>query len=335
MKFNKKHIILIGLVIIIASALFLYNKKSKTTETDKASIIAPSKPVIKSDIEGKFKVENSLNEGDFNFPKTLPTITYINKLIDIEFATNLKNSLGINEDFLEFNDTFEGKKFIANSDTNYLVVTPKTNIIKYGLANADFDKILDKGYKDEDFVDIATNFLIDNSLFDKNQILYSTIKYLKRSDRSEGLEESKRDEAEIIAVSFNYLSNKYEIANDFSTKSPIYVEMTRDGRIFNSEIKLVNEIKVGITEYPVKNYQEFISTIDESKLISLGGDYFSVSDLKSIDDIKQMSLKSIKIAYYDNGKTDEYLQPVFVIEADVTIKDSASDTAILYLPAYK
>lgn len=332
MKLNKKYIFLVAGFVIIIIYFFIYSKNNN--KNSDVSII-PLKPTIKTNLEGTININNTFPKTEYTFPSKLPTITLIKKNIDNTFANNIKIKLGISEDIQEFSDSFEGKKYFVNSKDKYLVITPKTAIFKYGLSVSDFPNVNDKKLSDEDFANIAEKFVIDNALYKSDQIKFLNIQYLKKSILSEGLEKSKREEAEVFAVSFTFISNNYEIANNYSVKAPIYIELLKNGEILNSEIILLEDVKIGITEYPIKSYQEFIDNLSYSKIISIEGDYYSVSDIKSLKEIKEVSINNVRVAYYDEGKNDIYLQPIFIISANIKIEGTPSNRAILYLPAFK
>lgn len=332
MKVNKKYIFLATIFIIIVVSFFIYSKiNNKTSDVN----ITPSKPIIKTNLEGTISINNTFPKSKYTFPNKLPTITLVKKNIDGLFVENIKTKLGISEGIQEFTDSIEGKKYFTNSKDKYLVITPKTAILKYGLSTSDFPIVNDKKYNDEELANFAEKFVTDNDLYKLDQIKFLNIQYLKRSNLSEGLEKSSREEAEVFAISFTFTSNMYEIANNYSVKAPIYIELLKDGEILNSEVTLLEEVKIGITDYPIKSYQEFIDSLSQSKIISLEGDYYSVSDIKSIKEIKEVLVDSVRIAYYNEGKNDIYLQPVFIIYASIKIEGSSSNKAILYLPAFK
>jgi hypothetical protein len=332
MKINKKIIII--LIIIISVFLFWFIS-SKEDKDNLNKIIVPLKPTIDTKFGGVIEINNTYDKSRFLFPENLPTITLIKKNVDKAFVQKIKNRLNISEEIQEFNDSIEGLKYFANSKNNYLIVTPKTAVLKYGLSTSDFPIVNSKKLNDDEFINIAENFIDDNEIYQKNQLSFSNIQYLKRSLLSEGLETCRRDEAEIYAVSFSYNSSQYEIANNYDIKAPIYVELLKNGEIYSTEILLIEDYKQGITNYPIKNYQEFSDRLKQSKLMLLEGDYYSVSDIKSSEDIKEILVNNVKIAYYNEGGDDNYLQPIFIIEASITIKNSASNKAVLYLPAYK
>ncbi len=332
MIINKKYIFIITIIVVIIVSLFIYFKRSdKTLDTT----IIPLKPAIKTNLEGSIDINNTFSKSKYIFPDKLPTITLIKKNIDSLFIENFKNKLKIDESIQEFTDSIEGKKYFVNSEDKYLVITPKTSILKYGLSSSDFPIVNDKKFSDEEFTNLAEKFVVDNDLYKQDQIKFLSIQYLKRSMLSEGLEKSDKENADVFAVSFTFISNNYEIANNYSVKAPIYIEFLKNGEILNSEITLLDNVSTGVTDYPIKNYQDFIDNLKLSKVILLGGDYYSVSDVKSAKDFKEVEIESVRIAYYDEGKNDIYLQPIFIIDANIKIEGASSNKAILYLPAFK
>lgn len=328
----KKKYILILIPLFVVILIFIYfRQKNKNSVIE----ITPSKPTIKNNLEGEIKIDTDFEKSKYTFPAKLPTLTFVKKSIDRTYFESIKNKFGIEEDVQEFNDTFEGIKYFVNSKDKFLTATPKTAIIKYGLSTIQFHSVEDKKYTDEELAVLANAFVTNNGFYRTDQISFLNIQYLKRSASSEGLEKSNRNEAEVFGIGFNYSSNDYEIADNYSVKAPIYIEVLKNGEIFNSEIILIEDLKNGITEYQIKNYQEFINSLNQSKIISLEGDYYSVSDIKSINEIQKVSINSVRIAYYDDSKKDNFLQPIFIIDANIQIKGSSSNKAVLYLPAYK
>ena len=336
MKINKKYIFLasIFIIVIVVSFLIYYKNRSETSNIK----ITPSKPTIKTNLEGTINIDNinkTFPKSKYSFPSKLPTMTLDIKKIDNIFVNNIKIKLGISEEVQEFNDSVEGKKYFVSSKDRYLVVTPKTAVLKYGLSTSDFPSVNDKKISDEGFTNIAEGFITNNELYKTDQIKFLNIQYLKRSVLSEGLEKSDRESAEVFAVNFTFVSSDYEIADNYSVKAPIYIEFLKNGEILNSEITLLDRVSLGVTDYPVKDYQDFIDSLKLSKVISLSGDYYSVSEVKSVEDFKEVEVENVRIAYYDEGKNNIYLQPIFIIDANIKIEGSSSNKAVLYLPAFK
>jgi hypothetical protein len=329
---NKKFIsVFIILIITISFVLFiLLNNKNKTS----VSSIVPSKPVIQGGLQGNFSEKATFNKLDFNFSKTLPVLNITLKEISKDYVFDLKNRLNFNNELTEFNDIKEGIKYYVNSDNYSLVTTPKTSKIKYAFSPTIFPEANDLELSDEALKSNALNFINENLLNTNNILAPSNIIYLKRNIKGGGFEKTTREEAEIFQVNFSMLSNNnYQIVNSYSANPSTFVQLLKNGNIYYFETILFQEIREGLTNYPLKNMDDIKNNINEAKLVNVFGDYLSISEI-SIKNIDKIEINDIKIAYLLEEKNNDYLQPIYLLYGNIEISGSSANNAILYIPAF-
>ncbi len=296
--------------------------------------VTPPRPSISSSIAGKLPIEILVKKDDFDFPTTLPLLNISKGRLDRNIVLEFSNKLGLGENIEEFEDINEGIKYYTNSDKYFLVATPKTSMLQFGLSSNEFPNVVKKALTDEDVSRIATEFVVKNGFYSRDQIQNSPVKYYRRANVGEGLEASDRGSAEVFQVGFILKSADYEILSSFSTNSLISVQMLPDGQIYNAEILLVGEPQKGITEYPLKRYDDLAANLNEARLISLYGDYISPSDTK-IQNITSLKVEKIRLAYLLEEGKENFLQPIFLLEGPASIISSSVNYATLYMPAYK
>lgn len=328
----KRKIILIALLILaILAVAFIFIKTRKIEET---TLINPPHPELPNYISGKLPIEFLVQKEDFTFPAELPSLSISKRIIDKDTVTEFVTKLNLNGNIEEFEDINEGIKYYVNTDEHFFIATPKTSIVKFGLAVSDFPQTINKSLTDPELTQIATSFLIENNFYSEGQIKPLPVSYLKRSNTSEGLESATRETAEVFQVGFLFQALEYEILTTYSAQPLIYVQILPNGKIYNMEVLLISNIQKGITEYPLKTYEDVTANTGEAKLISLYGDYISPIDI-TIKDITSLQVDKIRLVYLLEQGKEDILQPIYILEGPVKITGSSVDTAALYMPAYK
>jgi hypothetical protein len=250
-------------------------------------------------------------------------------------VVKIKNSLSIDSGIEEFTDVDEGVKYFLNTDDAFLVITPKVSKIKYGLHRLPTNLKNELSISEDQIKNIALAFLNDK-LLNNNFVLPNEILYLKHSINSEGFEKTNNNsEAVVYQVNFTPASaQNYKIVTSRSENPTTFVQITKSGEIYYAETTLFDEISKSPSNYPVKGFGDIQDSSNDFKLINLSGDYLSVLEI-SISNIKKIIINDIEVVYFWDQKVDSFLQPIFILNADIEISGSTANKAIFYLPAFK
>jgi len=326
---NMKKKMAVIFIFLIISFLF-YNLLNKNKNKERTREIIPQKPSIENGLQSDFSKVVRFKNRSFTFPENLPLINIRYKKFDLDFVNEVKNKLNISENINEF----KGIKYYINSNDHFLVATPSKSKIIYGFSGNVFPNIKNILLSDEELQNKAITFLENNSLNINNFFKVSDIKYLKRNADNTDIENTDKEKAEMLQINFSLInSSNYSIVNSYSENPSTFVQILRNGEIYYLEAILFDEIKEGLTNYPLKTFNDIKNNINEAKLIDIFGDYLSVSDI-NIKDINQIEVDSIKIVYLLEEKNRNYLQPIYLISGNVEIIGSTANQAILYLPAF-
>ncbi len=325
--------ILIGLIAVFLLAVFYLIYISRLNK-NKVAVLTPPAPDIQSSLIGKLPVKLSVKKDEFKFPKALPILSFSKRNISKANAQNLAQNLKIQGQIEEFEDISEGVKYYASDDSYFLVITPKSSIIKYGVSSGLLPAVPRKILSEEDLKNLALSFFLNNGFYGENQVKPMGVRYLKRSSLNEGLEKAELSSAEVVQVDFSFSSEDYQVFSQYSVNPLIFVQLLPNGEIYYSEAVFSSSVQKGFSDYPLKTFEDIASSLSEAKLINLSGDYISISDL-SIKDIQELDIQTIRLAYLlEDGKEDS-LQPIFILEGPAKISGSSANKAILYMPAFK
>lgn len=335
----KKILKILAILIALISFVFLIyisTKRSNTNESQKQFIIPPK---VEGAIEEKLKINSQIIKSDFSgFPKSL---RYLKQTRMMPFTNKESNQVASNLELnvfpSEINDVKNGKFFIWNSSNYSLFIYPQIRKIKYAPATNPVDKInnsIDKQLPDQSYISLATSFLSEKFNLDRNLLKFSNFVYLKPNEGFELYNKSNKENSKIVQLNFYYSEAEYPIFTTNAQDSQIYIQYTKDGEVLNCEVSLFSEYKPAEIEYNIKNFDEFNSTLSEAVLVNLKNSNLNLPDIKPTD-ISDVQIKGIKLVYLQNNLTDEILQPVFLLDGDLSLKGENSRTeAIFYLPSY-
>ena len=110
-------------------------------------------PSIPRQFKEELPVKSSLEEKEFDLPSRAPLLEVSPVLIFKEEASEIAIKLDFIGEPLTIKDFREGTKFIWSNETFFLVVTPSTSTIKYGLNNL-ITTVPNKKLSDDDLANI-------------------------------------------------------------------------------------------------------------------------------------------------------------------------------------
>lgn len=327
---RKRIILILIFVVVILTSYFYFVSKTKPISTT-----SPQKPKLPSYITGQLPIEISFKEEDFDFPSSLPTLSLSKRNITRDLAIGISQGLGIASPIQEFKDVNEGIKYFVNDGQHFFMATPRNSTVKYSMSAIEIPTTINKNISDNELANIATDFLIKNGFYSKEQVKPLPVLYYKEgSHPEEGLIETSKSSAIVFQVSFVFNSSKYEIVTETAGSEQIFVQILPDGRIYNAEVLLIDNIQESQTSFALKAYQDLVNNIGEATLISLSGDLITPSELK-LTDIVSLKIEKIKLAYYLEPNKENLLLPIFLLEGPAVIKGSSANSATLYIPAFK
>lgn len=334
---NKKTIkkIIFAILIVALSVVFLAFQKEKT-QRQKNNYINPKIYYPSDSAEIKTKIELNLQKDNFNFPQKIPYLIKGQIGMTKEDAQKIASNLGFDKNPIEFEDVLEGKILIWNGENYDLTINLKSSKIRYYFNSNPIEKIeraQNKQLKNEDFVSIAKNFLKEKIGIPEDKIYFTNITFLKPEKDNELFIETNQENSKVFQVNFSQKINNIVVLNIAPTQFLYYVQILKDGEILNSEINLIDKIeKNNSTFIKIKNYEEVLSTIQQSKLISLDGGNINIPDIPT-DYIKSSTIEKIELAYLLDNPKNNTLPPVFILSGKAETKDGREIKAIFYLDA--
>lgn len=333
MKLSRK-ILTFGLFLLFISGLVLLGAlrqekeqiaKPSSTKTTNINFPKESKSNLSMKVNNNSKLQT---------PTTLPQISIKLKEIDKNESTEIAEGLGFSNEMKSLEDYREGIKYLWSNEKTHLLVTPNKSYFRYGM-NQFPTNTEDKKISDNDIKSIAFNFVTDKFNLDKNKIEISSISYYKLAQKSEGFSETTKDESQLFHIDLIYKDIGYPVLTTIPKFQVIYVEILPNGEIYTACAYIIDEINKSQEDYAVKSFDDIKDSLDEAHLISVENDYIYLIDIDQ-DDIKNIDVEKIEVGYYfDDINMDTTLQPIFLLEGEVEIKDSTADWAKLYMPALK
>jgi len=336
-KKKIKTIFILVIVVFTTLIVFLFYKK-ETPKLEKNLSPFPNID-LPSYIENKYNISFDRKNINFIFPKELP---YLEKQIlpplTKDEAYLIATRLGFNNDPLDVKDALKGEILIWNSESNFLTITLRERKIKYGPNYNPIEKINDvinKNLSEEEMFNIAQNFLKEKFVSYIINPSPSSLVYLRFEEGLELFQETEKENFQIIQFNFNDGDYIYPILTSNPQATNIYVQLLKDGTVINMETTLLSKITESSQKFPLKNYDEIIAEASNAKIVSINNGNENLSDIKS-EDIKNISINNINIAYYLEKQSDEYFQPIYVLEGNVLLKNIPQELPIsLYLTAFK
>jgi hypothetical protein len=334
---SKKLIIIGGFIFVIITGIFLvlqFLKKEEIIKPVKETTIERSTE-IPNYVTGKLPVKIEEEKTEFSIPvNEAPLLDYTLKGIDKNFAESVAASLGYQGQSQEITDVLEGIKYVWYDPESYLWITPSKAQIRYGqnkFSNVD----VDKGFSDEELSNIAVNFIQNNIKVDED-IEVTSVDYLKQAKVKEaGFIDTNRDEAVLFQVNITYSGIDSPILTTSPTHPTVFVQIKRNGEVYKAEAYLFSSHSFSDKKYTLKSKEDILNSLDEAKLMGVKNVYLNLNDLRA-SRIEEINIEKVHLAYFFNDSTlDTPLQPVFMLEGPIIIKNTTADYARLYMPALK
>lgn len=338
-KLNFKKIIVLIFIILLGITLVWFITKFKSQskkQKDQSQVSIQPKIEIKQQYKGKPTITLSFKKDSFNFPRKLPLLEIEKETkLDENLIKEIAKKLGFVTNFTVIDDPIDGKTYFWSNEENVLFVYSKSKTIRYSSKKK--ESYINKQLSGNDILALAQNFITKNNILEKDSFQLDNVTFLKKTQKNKeyegGYQKTIKEEADLYQVDILPKDIHYKIIKTNSTETTSYIQMTPDGSVYSFQITLIN-LKKGITEYKIKNYEEFESKINESKIIELKGGFYLLSELEE-SFIQNINIENVEIAYLMDFPKNNYLIPVFKLSGKATIKASEQEAiATLYLPAF-
>lgn len=334
MKNKTKYILLLLVIILLISfIIYFFTRNQSTFIEDKENfLLSLPEPSIHQEYRGKTKVKLEIKESEYKFPSKLPLLERQSTIeITPEDVMSLSSRLGFEDKPIISEDQTKGNIYIFNSSTNSLIVTLQMGSIKYTPNKQARDIItnaINKQLTDKNIIEIAKNFLLDKIEIPNNNLTHVDTFYLTLNKTLESYQQTSKEAAVLYQLNFSPTYQKLPLITSNPLNTPYTVQIIRDGEILNSEIVFPPTYKTTNTQYKIKNYDQFLSRINEAYLVSLNDSNVNLPDLGE-NEVKEITITEVKLAYLLDDINSQVLQPIFILEGTTSLDFKT----ILYLPA--
>ena len=334
MKKKYKYIlILFFIILLIVFIIYLFTKNQDSFIDDKEKFLSSlPEPNVHQEYKGKTELKLELSESEFEFPSTLPLLEKQSTIeITPDNVTSLSSRLGFVDKPIISEDQIKGNTYIFNNSTNSLIVVPRIGNIKYApnkQAESIIANAINKQLTDKNITNIAKDFLLDKIEIPNNNLTHVNTIYLTLSKTLESYQKTSKEAAVLYQVNFSPIYQKLPLITLNPLNTPYTVQVMKDGEILNSEIVFPPTYKITNTKHRIKNYNQFLSSLNDAYLVSLNDSNVNLPDLDE-DKVEEITITKVKLAYLLDDIDNQIIQPIFVLEGTT----SSNLNAILYLPA--
>lgn len=317
---------ILAVFLIVAVLFFLFSKKKSSVKEEKLNVSLPA-------ITGAVNVKA---EYLFNLPKdlSLPTTApLISQEVSLDWSLDDIKKIASNFDFskkpIVFNDTILGKTYLYTEGPVSLTLYPSAKIVRFSEHVQPSQK---KGLTDEDYVEIAKSFVNKISL--KNIYELSFINYLNTGYSSERYSFSDKESSNTVQVNLSPVAENIKIITKSPDTSLATVTMDKAGNITKTEIRNLDKLIYSEQKYKLKDLEQIKNSTAGFILMSLDNGYYP--DLNQIkDDITNVNITSIELAYFYNYEEKTYIQAVFLIRGTAKMKNVQKEVNVsFYYPAF-
>ena len=338
---KKTIIIFFTLLFLVFIGAFIYrgfsDKRGGGEDVDITTPRVVKPPNLPERLEGDPSAQVDENIA-FNIPQNAPLLLAKTQTINEEGAENIALSLNFSSKITKLDDVYEGTKFAWATNDHYLWITPKKSHISYGMN--EFEKVTSSASLSTDqLTEIAFNFLDSKFKIDRNRLISTNITHFNYSTTpGVSFVESNPQTADLHQVDFTFTEAEIEIFTSLSTNPIVYVLILPNGEIYKSEAYIFEQITKSEDNYDLKNLSDVKNTLSDAELISLENDYININDLSG-SDIQSLDIRNINLGYFLDTEVitsfSNTLQPIFILEGDVQVRNSSANYAKLYMPAIR
>lgn len=326
---SKKIVVIIIGVFLIVVVFFYFIKQ---TGAPKETSPLPVKPSIPNYLKGSINVNSSVARENFVFPEKLPLVL-IEKtatLTEDQVLQTATKAGFLSKNYIVADDLTKGKTYIFREKGESLTVYTKEGGVVYVSGSTPSSSSV--SISDENLISTAEVFLKEKFFSENEGLYFSSIYYLREEE--EGFSEVERSSANVFKVNFSPIDSKIKFVEINPLGSIISVWLDPLGQIIKSEVKKVSQARFSLEEVPIKSYDEFITTLYESIIVSLGDGSVFPGDLPE-GAVQNINIKNVEVVYFSGTGSENFFQPVFLLKGDAEVKSFGLLPVTLYLPAIK
>lgn len=324
---TRKKLLIISAIIIVIAAVFFTASKTKPLPKPPGFIQEPSIP---KQLQGDINLTPKFTEKDFNFPKVaaLLTIEKATPFTESE-ANSFGSEFGFSSQPDKVEDIVDGATYIWNNIDSSLIVYSKSRKIEYSLN--EIPSAANKQLSDDLIKNTAFEFLQEKDLAENLDFSFFT--FLEKPIGDEGISITTKASAVIYQVNFSPKVAQAKLLTLDPKTSPVYVWILPDGNIARASITKLGNVSKTTNTYPLKNYSQVISSIKSATIVSLDDGNIHIPNL-SVQDIKNIDITEIELAYLLESPNTTTLQPIYTLKGTAEFVGlSQKVSAYLYLPA--
>jgi len=327
MKYLKY--ILFAIIFFIAIVTFTI-----IVEKGKSERVSLPKPSLRKAVEGKLSFTFSEDTKNIKLPSRSHVITFHTVFFDENLKDNISENLGFSGKPDTFKDSMHGLIYLWRDENYSLMITPSLSMVKYMRSTYQPPQVIDKQLSDVSIISTGDGFLSDMLGMSSESFKPISIDYYAVKSPSEGFIKTTREDAVMYQINYTHSIVDYEILTTNPSQPLTYVQILRDGSVYNSQATYYKEVLKSDKSYPLKDYQEIVNSTDDFVFVSVLDGYVNIFELEA-EDIDKIEIESIKLTYLLDNPNSKTLHPVYLLEGNTNIKGYPKLKALFYLPAIK
>ncbi len=220
----------------------------------------------------------------------------------------------------------KGQTLIWSEDNQSLTITPQNRQIDFFSNHVQFTNQRPNALQANQ---AASNFAKKLGISEQisTQILQS-----QTTSNSHEFEYIPQTTQNTIQVALNFTLNELNIVETQPNLSTNKVFVNNDYKITSATITLPPKKITSLGNYPLKNLPQIKNAISTQAFVSQ-----ILTDPKlptpSIDELSNINISQIELAYYQPEQSDTYLHPIFILKGSTQTSPNAHSDITLYLPA--
>lgn len=331
--------IIIGILTILITLYYLRGRKQKLPQpiTQPSTTPTPIQKLPKINMGQPSNFDNiplrlAITERELNLPKEILVYKLIyDEEANKKWVSEVASSFGFNKPTLENNDPVFGQTFIYSSENTYIRSVPSDRIVDYK-NNTLADEPIENEIDEEKLLKTAYDFLIKHKFVKDTKDLYLYKKVSLNVDLYGHTDTTKKPNRISLILTKNI--NGFPLLSSAFDTGVAKIGFNNKGEIVSVYFNDIPSLGESIP-YPVKTYAEIQKELNSSaKLASIDDGKIRLLDVPSTY-IKNTVITSVEIAYFQETKKPEFLQPIFILKGQSNTSDGKSLPTVYIMPAIK
>lgn len=143
------------------------------------------------------------------------------------------------------------------------------------------------------------------------------------------------NKATFFKIAFEPTFNNYPLVGTGLEKNLIEATLDNRGALVTLSFFLHQVNQEVVSYYPIKSYEEVIQEIEVglAQIIETTTKDDEYTPIPQREQIQEVKLSSISIAYYETTEAQEFYQPIFLLKGTISLKEGETLQATFILPA--